>query len=195
MLNMSMPPPPRRAPPSPCGILLKSTKHQTIYATTSELDSKEMDAFDEHPALAEAKAEKDKRLSIPLASCFAKYTEREQLGQSELWYCGKCKTHRQVCVTKLGQMWSRCGGDVVEKAIYVGVILIFRGFTRNGGVSGVLNAMDTCMCSSPSWSISACGFTGVSVFELVAKLRVCASCAPMVLAGPTGFAGLSQRSK
>ncbi|CAM9712997.1 unnamed protein product [Sphacelaria rigidula] len=63
---------------------------------SSELDVKEMDAFDEHPSLAEAKAKKNKRLSIPLSACFDKYTEREQLGQSELWYCGKCKAHRQA---------------------------------------------------------------------------------------------------
>lgn len=33
---------------------------------------------------------------MPIGSCFDKFTECEQLGTSELWYCSRCKTHRQV---------------------------------------------------------------------------------------------------
>lgn len=62
----------------------------------SGVNKEELSAFEEHKSLAEARAQKEKRESIPLDACFQKYTEREQLGQSELWYCSKCKTHRQV---------------------------------------------------------------------------------------------------
>ena len=61
-----------------------------------------MEAIDSHASWDEAQLEHNRRQSVPLDSCFDKYTEREQLGQSELWYCSKCKGHRQASFLVVG---------------------------------------------------------------------------------------------
>ncbi|OQR84513.1 ubiquitin-specific protease [Achlya hypogyna] len=42
---------------------------------------------------AHASAEKRQEPTLALRSCFAKFTEREQLGESNTWYCPECKAH------------------------------------------------------------------------------------------------------
>ena len=34
--------------------------------------------------------------TVPLSSCIRQYCEREQLDQTETWYCDKCKTHNRA---------------------------------------------------------------------------------------------------
>lgn len=66
------------------------------YDPHSLIDVEEMDASDTHPSAKEAQEAQKKRQSVPIDNCFEKFTECEQLGTSELWYCSRCKTHRQV---------------------------------------------------------------------------------------------------
>ena len=82
-LSYSLPPPPAPAPDRP-------------YDPHSLIDVEEMDALDTHPSAKEAQEAQKKRQSVPIDNCFEKFTECEQLGTSELWYCSRCKTHRQV---------------------------------------------------------------------------------------------------
>uniref|UniRef100_A0A7S2W2S4 Ubiquitinyl hydrolase 1 n=1 Tax=Rhizochromulina marina TaxID=1034831 RepID=A0A7S2W2S4_9STRA len=42
--------------------------------------------------------------SIDLMSCFKLFTEREQLGENDLWYCSKCKDH--VAAFKKFDLWT-----------------------------------------------------------------------------------------
>ncbi|CAM9948800.1 unnamed protein product, partial [Hapterophycus canaliculatus] len=69
---------------------------RSLYKPHSAIDETEMDAADTHPSVKEAEEAHSTRQSVPIDSCFEKFTECEQLGQSELWYCSRCKTHRQV---------------------------------------------------------------------------------------------------
>lgn len=66
------------------------------YDLHSLIDEEEMEAVDTHESSREAQQEHQQRQSVPINRCFDKFTECEQLGKSELWYCAKCKTHRQV---------------------------------------------------------------------------------------------------
>jgi hypothetical protein len=38
---------------------------------------------------------------VQLSDCFAKFLEREQLGENNMWYCPSCKEHKQVQQTFL----------------------------------------------------------------------------------------------
>lgn len=76
--------------------LVLSARDSSQHDPRSLLDAEEMDAVDTHPSAAEAQEAQKKRQSVPIDGCFEKFTECEQLGTSELWYCSRCKTHRQV---------------------------------------------------------------------------------------------------
>ena len=39
-----------------------------------------------------------------LVDCFRKFAEKEQLGETEMWYCGKCKEHQRAY--KKLDLWS-----------------------------------------------------------------------------------------
>lgn len=79
-----------------CCPLLPPSPPDRQYEPNSLIDVEEMDASDTHPSATEAQEAQKKRQSVPIDSCFEKFTECEQLGTSELWYCSRCKTHRQV---------------------------------------------------------------------------------------------------
>ncbi|CAM9505947.1 unnamed protein product, partial [Ectocarpus sp. 12 AP-2014] len=66
------------------------------YEPHSLLDKDELEATDTHPSVRKAEEAQNERQSVPIDSCFEKFTECEELGQSELWYCSRCKTHRQA---------------------------------------------------------------------------------------------------
>lgn len=76
--------------------MLTHSTSTSVKSPTSLVDANELEAVEEHESVAEEELARSKRQSIPLSKCFEKYTECEQLGQSELWFCAKCKTHRQV---------------------------------------------------------------------------------------------------
>ncbi|KAG5180132.1 hypothetical protein JKP88DRAFT_270259 [Tribonema minus] len=49
------------------------------------------------PGAREAEDGSGKR-AIPLADCFEKFLEREQLGADNQWYCSSCKEHKQASI-------------------------------------------------------------------------------------------------
>lgn len=59
-----------------------------------------------HPELAASReaAGKKKKHGISLQDCLEEFTREEQLGEDDLWYCPRCKDHKQA--TKRFDLWS-----------------------------------------------------------------------------------------
>ena len=106
-----------------------------------------MEAVDTHKSSTEAQQEHQQRQSVPIDRCFDKFTECEQLGKSELWYCAKCKAHRQVrplcipneiwpCDGRRGRRTGRGGIIISCMAVIFRTIVLAsggRGRERRGG--------------------------------------------------------------
>ena len=57
--------------------------------------------FEEHSSVAESRKKQTEPISLD--SCLQAFTKEEELGGQELYYCSKCKEHRQA-VKKL-EIW------------------------------------------------------------------------------------------
>lgn len=62
-------------------------------------DEDESDKVEEHASCLE-----NGHRDIKLEDCFRKFAEKEQLGETEMWYCGKCKEHQRAY--KKLDLWS-----------------------------------------------------------------------------------------
>mmetsp|Transcript_1786 Transcript_1786/g.2751 ORF Transcript_1786/g.2751 Transcript_1786/m.2751 type:complete len:236 (-) Transcript_1786:252-959(-) len=70
-----------------------------------EVDEAELGRADDHPSVAQAKDESTQvKKGIEIEQCFQKFVEREQLEESDPWYCSRCKEHRQAF--KKFDLWS-----------------------------------------------------------------------------------------
>ena len=63
-------------------------------ATGRFVDGMELAAVDEHASLERRRGSSEDE--VDLADCFERFTEREQLGEQDMWYCGKCKMHNRA---------------------------------------------------------------------------------------------------
>jgi len=62
----------------------------------------EEDWLRDHPSMKRGREEEEDE-PIELETCLQLYTEKEQLGPDDLWYCNKCKDHKQA--TKKFDLW------------------------------------------------------------------------------------------
>ena len=61
----------------------------------------DVQVFDEHSSVAESRRKQTEPISLD--SCLQAFTKEEHLGEQELYFCSKCKEHRQA-VKKL-EIW------------------------------------------------------------------------------------------
>jgi len=81
-------------------LLPKDVATLTLEFTGDEgYDTGEADKVEEHASCAD-----DGHRDINLVDCFRKLAEKEQLGETEQWYCGKCKEHSRAF--KKLDLWS-----------------------------------------------------------------------------------------
>jgi ubiquitin carboxyl-terminal hydrolase 4/11/15 len=86
--------------PSDSELLPKEVATLTLEFKSDEgYDEDESDKVEEHSSCAE-----NGHRDINLVDCFRKFAEKEQLGETEMWYCGKCKEHQRAY--KKLDLWS-----------------------------------------------------------------------------------------
>jgi ubiquitin carboxyl-terminal hydrolase 4/11/15 len=77
--------------------------HEDIYEKAYE--EQLMEAFEMHSSARENKAKhSDAAKVVRIQECFQKFVEREQLGESDPWYCSSCKKHQRAY--KKFDLWS-----------------------------------------------------------------------------------------